>query len=85
MFGGRLGITELLLLLVLLSPVWVLVIVAWWRIFSRAGHQGILGLMMVIPVLRFIVLLWFAFSEWPIEKSLAAGAITRGPGQTPIS
>jgi hypothetical protein len=48
MFGGKIGVPELLILFMLLCffPV---VIAAWWRIFSKAGHPGPLGLAMLIP------------------------------------
>jgi hypothetical protein len=70
MVGGKLGIPELLILLVIFLLVCPLFIVIWWRIFSKAGHPGALGITMMIPVVSFFVLLWFAFSEWPIEKRL---------------
>jgi uncharacterized RDD family membrane protein YckC len=67
MFGGKIGVPELLILFMLLCffPV---VIAAWWRIFSKAGHPGPLGLAMLIPGVNLAVFLWFAFSTWPIEK-----------------
>jgi len=69
MLGGRIGIPELLVLLIILSIVPV-VIAAWWKIFTKAGHPGALGLAMLIPLVSFFVFLWFAFSDWPIEKKL---------------
>jgi len=72
MLGGKIGLPELLIILVLflIGP---LFIVIWWRIFSKAGHPGALGLTMIVPLLGFFVLVWFAFSEWPIEKRLKPG------------
>ena len=49
----------------------VLVIMVWWRIFSKTGHSGALGLLMFVPFVNLIVLLYLAFSEWPIERHLA--------------
>jgi hypothetical protein len=72
MFGGRLGIPELLLLIVLSALYcwpWILGIPAWWRIFTKAGHPGALSLTMLIPMVNLVMLLWFAFSRWPIEDS----------------
>jgi hypothetical protein len=72
MFGGKLGIPELLILLVLLlltSGPWFLGVPAWWRIFTKAGHPGALSLTMLIPMVNFGILFWFAFSRWPIEES----------------
>jgi hypothetical protein len=77
MFGGKLGLPELLVLMVLtviLSVPWiVLAIPAWWRIFTKAGHPGALSLTMLIPMVNLGVLLWFAFSRWPIEEQAQKG------------
>jgi len=67
MFGGKIGLPELLILVVIFLP--VMRIPAWWKIFSKAGHHGALGLTMLIPGVGFCVLLWFAFSTWPIERN----------------
>jgi membrane-anchored protein YejM (alkaline phosphatase superfamily) len=42
----------------------------WWKIFSKAGHIGAIGLLMWIPLVNIILLLYLAFSEWPIHKEL---------------
>lgn len=67
MFGGKIGLPELLILVVLLL-VFPIFIAAWWRIFAKAGHPGALGLLMLIPGVSIFVFLWFAFSTWPIER-----------------
>ena len=42
-----------------------------WRICSKAGFPGALGLFVLIPGLGFfIVLIALAFNEWPIEREL---------------
>jgi hypothetical protein len=38
MFGGRLGVPELLLIFIVFSVCTVPMGVAWWRIFTKAGH-----------------------------------------------
>jgi hypothetical protein len=38
MFGGKIGLPELLILVVIFLP--VMRIPAWWKIFSKAGHHG---------------------------------------------
>jgi hypothetical protein len=68
MFGGKLGVPELLILFLILLCIFPVMIAAWWRVFSKAGHPGALSLTMLIPMVNFGVFLWFAFSEWPIEK-----------------
>ena len=48
----------------------VLGIVIWWKIFSKAGYNGAMGLLMLIPIVNLIMLLVLAFGEWPIYKEL---------------
>ncbi|MCE7980718.1 MAG: hypothetical protein DYG89_05955 [Caldilinea sp. CFX5] len=61
------GPLEALLCLVLLGFI-VLTAIVYWRIFAKTGHPGVLGLLMLIPVINFIMLLFLAFSEWPLER-----------------
>jgi len=62
------GLPELLVLLV----VAFLVVVANWKIFSKAGYPGILSLAMLVPILNVILWLYLAFGEWPVLKELKA-------------
>lgn len=71
MFGGKLGIPELLFLMMMCSFFFVF-IYGWARIFQKAGHSGALCLLMLVPVLNVIMFFWFAFSTWPIERQGAA-------------
>jgi hypothetical protein len=57
---------ELLIGLVIMA----VAIVGWWRVFSRLGYPGIMGLTMVIPVVNAVAFLWLAFLPWPIEDAL---------------
>jgi hypothetical protein len=57
-----------LLVLVFLLGFGLLMAVAWWRIVARTGHSGVIGLLMWVPLLNMVLLLWLAFSEWPIER-----------------
>jgi hypothetical protein len=58
--------------------VWMLVCIALlilslvinWKIAEKAGFSGPASLLMLIPLVNFIVLIYFAFTEWPIERSL---------------
>lgn len=43
----------------------------WWRIFAKAGHNGALGLFMLIPFVNLIMLYVLAFREWPIQRELS--------------
>jgi amino acid transporter len=60
----------------------VLTIVIYWRIASKAGYAGALSLLMLVPLVNLIIIILFAFTEWPIERELRA---LRGGARTPIS
>lgn len=37
----------------------------WWKIFSKAGYAGALGLLMFVPLLNIIMFLFLALGDWP--------------------
>jgi glycerol-3-phosphate acyltransferase PlsY len=49
-----------------------IVILPFWKIFSKAGYPGALAIVMMIPILNLIMLVFLAFSEWPILRELQA-------------
>jgi uncharacterized membrane protein YhaH (DUF805 family) len=45
----------------------------YWRIFEKAGYNGVLSLLNFVPgVGQLICLIILAFGRWPIEDQLAA-------------
>ena len=60
------GFPELIVLSVVFFFIW-----PFWRIFTKAGYPGPMGIMMV-PGLNAIMLLFLAFSEWSVLKELKA-------------
>jgi len=62
------GFPEVLVILAAL----VFVFLPFYRIFAKAGYAGMLCLTMIVPILNIIMLLFLAFSEWPILKKLKA-------------
>ena len=57
---------------ILIVTVVVTVFFCWlfWRIFTRAGYSGAMGLLCLIPsVGPLICLLILAFGEWPIYRA----------------
>jgi len=52
-------------ILVLLLPSLVFIIWPAWRICSRAGFPGALGLLIVVPLFNLVLLNVLAFAEWP--------------------
>ena len=55
----------IIILFVLLIPAMLA-----WRICSKTGFPGGLGLLMLVPVANLILLCVLAFAEWPIERKL---------------
>ena len=48
----------------------ILFFFVWFNIFKKSGHSGWLALLLIVPLVNLITLLWFAFSEWPVQKKL---------------
>ena len=80
MFGGKLGAPEVLILLMGL----VVVLIPWYKIFSKAGYSSGWGmsLAMLVPVVNVVLLFWFAFATWPIEQKLGS-ALSSSSGSQP--
>jgi uncharacterized membrane protein YhaH (DUF805 family) len=63
--------------------VWMLVCIAVlilslvinWKIAEKAGFSGAASLLMLIPLVNIIVVIYFAFTEWPIERALREARI----------
>jgi hypothetical protein len=73
MYGGKFGISELIILTVALIFA-ALFIFAWSKVFAKAGYPPLLCLLMLIPGVNMITFLWLAFSKWPIHKRTLGGA-----------
>jgi hypothetical protein len=58
---GGLGIAEQIAILFVAA----VICLPWIRIFSKAGYSAWLSLTMFVPFLNLIVVIWFAFSDWP--------------------
>jgi hypothetical protein len=60
------------------SVVWILLciglivlsLVINWKIADQAGYSGVASLLMLIPVVNLIVVIYFAFTEWPVTRAL---------------
>lgn len=58
------GILQLLFLLIGAA----LVVVPFWKIYSKAGFSKWLSLLMIFPLINLIVLYVVAFSSWPAHR-----------------
>jgi len=64
-------LTAIILSSVLFSLVAIIfAVVIYWKIFSKAGYSGAMGLLMFVPIANIVVLCILAFGEWPIYKEL---------------
>ena len=49
----------------------VLCLVAWAKIFAKAGYSGWMCLLFLIPLINIIIFLWFAFTTWPVQEKIS--------------
>lgn len=63
----------------------IFAVVIYWKIFSKAGYSGAMGLLMFVPIANIVVLCILAFGEWPIYKELnyLRQQAARGPQYPP--
>lgn len=59
----------IIILFALAVPVTILIVVLpFWKIFSKAGFHGAFSLLMLIPGASIILTFYLAFAEWPALK-----------------
>ena len=59
----------------------------WWKIVSKTGYHGALGILMLVPVVNIVMMAILAFKEWPIRKELKLKGIeikASAPLPTPV-
>ncbi len=42
-----------------------IIIIPFWKIWTRTGHSGWMSLLMLVPLLNIIMLYVLAFKNWP--------------------
>lgn len=44
----------------------------WWQIFDKAKYRvpAFMGVLMCLPIVNFVILIFFVFSTWPIEREV---------------
>ena len=62
--AGTPGPIELILIVVMGA----VVVVPFWRVFSKAGFSGALSLLMLVPLVNLIMIFVLAFAPWPALK-----------------
>ncbi len=65
--------------------IWLVFVIAYIKIITKAGYSGWWILILLVPIANIVMLLVFAYKEWPIQRELAelrgwANQIQRGAG-----
>ena len=61
----------------------VIALLLWGTIFKKAGYSRAMGLLMLIPLVNFIMLIWFAVARWPLEDEVERLRLTAPPSPRP--
>ena len=64
------GLPEFAVILVLAGIGGLLYLVAFWRIFTKAGFDGFLSICVLVPIVNVAVILYLGFADWPILREL---------------
>jgi uncharacterized membrane protein YhaH (DUF805 family) len=67
LIGGVVIVYFVVLIVMIAAFIWI-----YWRIFQKAGFNGALSLLNLVPGIgQLICILILAFGRWPIEDQLA--------------
>ena len=58
-----------------------LFIAVWWKLIAKTGNSGALALLIVIPLANLGLILFLAFSDWPLERRVKELEATAQPPQ----
>jgi hypothetical protein len=75
--SAYIGVICIIVLAIVAFSIW-----CYWRIAVKAGYPGPFSLLLLVPGANLILLILFAFSEWPVERDLKA-LRTAGAGGYP--
>lgn len=70
---------------VLFAITLVVLAVAFYKLYEKAGFSGAIGLLMLIPVVNLGVALYLAFAEWPALAELARVKLLAASAAAPMS
>jgi len=60
----NMGLSSLFMVVVYMA----IVVVPFYQIWKRTGHNGWIALLMLVPLVNVIMLYVIAFKQWPIEQ-----------------
>ena len=61
----------------------ILYVIAFCKIFGKAGYHWALGLLMLVPIANLVMPLYLAFGQWPVLQKAPASGLSSQP--TPIN
>ena len=64
---GGVGLTFLIIIGI---AFWLVFVIAYIKIITRAGYSGWWVLIVIVPIANIVMLLIFAYKEWPIQREL---------------
>lgn len=81
--NSGLGAAGVTVAIVVGITIWIVFIIAYIKIITKAGYSGWWVLILLVPIVNIVMLLAFAYKEWPIRRELAelrgwANQIQRG-------
>jgi hypothetical protein len=66
-FGVFFGVLLLVDLVILGFTIYL-----YWKVATKAGYPGAYSLLLLVPIANIVIIIMFAFQEWPIEAELRA-------------
>ena len=64
---GKMEIIAILTLVGLIST--TIIVISFWRILKKAGFKPGYSFLAVVPIINWIALYYFAFSDWPSQNT----------------
>jgi len=58
------------IMVVITAVILTLALLIAWKVFTKAGYSGAMSLLLLVPVVGIGVMLWFAFTNWPVENEV---------------
>ena len=57
----------------------LIVVIPFWKIFTKAGFNSALSILMIIPIVNLVMIYFLAFAEWPAHKGHTGGMPQQPP------
>jgi len=59
----NMGLPGLLVMLIIYGSI---IVIPFYQLWKKSGHNGWIALLMLVPFLNFIMLYVLAFKKWPV-------------------